>query len=676
MKKFALGLLVALVVLATNSIAQIHQDSVRGGQLQFVSFDKVRILPSDTVLVKIQWSFNPSFSPVFTQPGGLIGWNTDTLADTVAFTDTLHMSAPGTVFVRLLSIHGSTIDTSNFAPVVVDSIWQHPHISLGAVSAMSHGATQLYYANSAAGHQPATVYLYESAGDTSLTYPYLVDVFNVTDASSFTYTFSGYPVSYYSSYKFYIQNPVGFDSSAKGWFQTLPGYSAPYVASVDSSYSSYDSVFVRNPVVTNGLATTVVTRYGTSMSALNDSIVQTLSASTSGSIVWSRIGSLLPSTTYYVKTYARNSVGRDSSGLYSITTGVLPIAFAMHIDTMHILSAASERIHVRFSVPSGTTAQGSVLVADSADLGYSYPVSAPTLVTVSASGTTFVDFDCTGLTYGHTYRVTVYGWDDTSMISPSAGVLFHLIAASPVITSFNSTSTTVSMGGATTLHWSTIQCDSLYIGGGIGVVSGMDSISTGPLYSTTTFTLYGVNAVGTVATANLTIVVNPIDTSTGIHDFYSTRSSIASADTTQIVWNTSGFDSTWIDNGIGLVSDSGSLVVGPLYVNTTYTLTGMKHDGTTIVRSITVSIDESTKVVDIEKQNHVSVFPNPATDVVTITTTDFAVGDFVTLTDVSGKILFNKKVIAKQTSISLDSVGSGTYIVMYNNKYVTKLLKQ
>ena len=88
-----------------------------------VSYGKVRILPSDTVIVKLQWSFNPSFSPVFTQPGGLIGWNTDTvLADTVAFTDTLHFSSPGTIFSRLLSIHGSTIDTSNFAPVVIYSV--------------------------------------------------------------------------------------------------------------------------------------------------------------------------------------------------------------------------------------------------------------------------------------------------------------------------------------------------------------------------------------------------------------------------------------------------------------------------------------------------------------------------------------------------------------------------
>ena len=643
-----------------------------------VSYGKVRILPSDTVIVKLQWSFNPSFSPVFTQPGGLIGWNTDTvLADTVAFTDTLHFSSPGTIFSRLLSIHGSTIDTSNFAPVVIDSVWQHPHISLGAVTAMSHGATQLYYANSAAGHHPATVYLYESAGDTSLMYPYLVDVFNVTDASSFTYTFSGYPVSYYSSYKFYIQNPVGFDSSAKGWFQTLPAYSAAWISMVDSSASAFDSVFTRNQIVTNGLSTTVVIHYGTTLGALNDSIVQVLSPSTSVIPFWNRIGGLAPATTYYVQTCVRNSVGGMCSGVYSVTTGVMPIAFAMHIDTMQIVSATCERMHVRFSVPAGTTAQGSVLVGDSSDIGYSYPISAPALVTISTGGTTFVDFDCTGLVYGHTYRVTTYGWDDTTLINYSAGVVFHFSAPPPVIASFIASFDTVMAGSLDTLSWVTSGTDSLVISG-IGVVAGPSgSITTSALFGTTTYVLSAFNAGGVMTTVSVTVVVVTPDTTVGIHDFWSARSTIVLNDTTTLAWNTSGLDSLWIDNGIGSVSSAiGQWIIGPLSASTSYTLSGMKHDGTTIVRTISITVVDNTAVIQMEKEKTISVFPNPATDVVTITTTDFAVGDFVTLTDVSGKILCNKKVIAKQTSISLDSVGSGVCIVMYNNTYVAKLLKQ
>jgi len=85
-------------------------------------------------------------------------------------------------------------------------------------------------------------------------------------------------------------------------------------------------------------------------------------------------------------------------------------------------------------------------------------------------------------------------------------------AAAPVISSFTASSTSVTVGGSTTLSWSVTGATSLSINQGIGVVTGTTTKLVTPT-ATTTYTLTATNSSGSVtatATVNVNTVVPPV----------------------------------------------------------------------------------------------------------------------------------------------------------------------
>jgi hypothetical protein len=191
----------------------------------------------------------------------------------------------------------------------------------------------------------------------------------------------------------------------------------------------------------------------------------------------------------------------------------------------------------------------------------------------------------------------------TRSIAPSATTVYTLTASSsagsvtattqvivsgtpvstglPVINSFVASPSSISLGGSAGLSWNVSNATSASINQGVGNVGSTGSTVVSPL-STTTFTLTASNAAGSI-TATALVLVSGIPPSTGlpvINYFTATPQVISGGSgSTFLRWNVSNATSVSIDNGIGPVSSSGTMLI-TLSSSTNLTLTGYNSYGT------------------------------------------------------------------------------------------------
>ena len=602
-----------------NDSLRVVQDTAYGGQLKIKAHGIFTIPPHDSVRTRLQWSFNPTFASgpsTFLQPTSMLVYsNTDSVAVNINYLDSLPVSATGTVFVRLIAYGRWYNDTSFFAPVVVDSTWQHPHISFGSTTATSDGGIQVTHVNSASGHHSAHVDVYVSPGDTNLTYPYLVDGFDITNYGDINYVFTGYPHNYYFSYKFVITNPLGSDTTIKKWCRTLPSSGSAWISDADSTSAGVDSIYVQNQVVTNGLTTTVVYHYGITPSGLSDSVTQIIAGVAGLSNVGMSIGGLLPSTTYYVHACARNSTGGTCSSVITLTTGATPVVFNVLIDTNYFLSAGTQRIHVLSAVPAGETAQVSVLVADSSDVSWAFPIYAPALVTVG-EGASFLDFDVSGLASGHAYRVKAYGFSSSSvMINPTGGTIFRFENPVPNVT-FTTTDSVV-RGSIISLNWTSSNC--VWKGfAGIGpVMADTGHINVMVPYSQT-FTFSGAGVLGDTVSVSRNVVA--IDTAT-ISYLYKSRDTVWVGQRDSIYYGSAHGITRWM-NGNPVMFDSGLFITAPIThtMNDTFVVYGWRGQMVKNIVTI-VAVDTPPHPSVTISANHTSI-PYGSNDTISWTSTN------------------------------------------------------
>jgi hypothetical protein len=507
MKKVLLGL-IALAGVVGQAMATIKKDTAYGGQLVIGIKGTVIVQPHDTVTVKQRYGFTPVFTVSFIDPVGKTFANATAVPDTVTFTDSMAVSAAGSYFTDLISygMHGN--DTSSFAPVVVTDIWVIPTEMYGMKTPASHGGVQYYTYNT--GHSPAKMYVFVSPGDTNLAFPYLVDTFTLNGTGTNSYIFSGYPSSYYFSYKFMLVNPIDTADPGKQWILTSSSGGAAFTGDVDSSWATTDSAYLRTQVLTNGLTTTVTDYYGLYGGSFTDSVTQTIIGSSGTTPVWGKIGGLKVSTKYQFKRKVTNSSGGNTSAVFTFTTGAIPAVFSIKVDTVYCISGSSQRMRLKVNVPAGMTAQVSTLWADSSDVDYSVPIYSPLLVSVVA-GVTFLDFDCPSLTKGNSYHATPYGFPSVgSWVNPGdTNAHFTFTVPPAVINAFTASSPTITSGSSDTLAWSTTAAVSVSITGGTltGAKSLSGSVTTGKLYATTTYTLTAKGIDGTTTSASVTVTV-------------------------------------------------------------------------------------------------------------------------------------------------------------------------
>ena len=155
----------------------------------------------------------------------------------------------------------------------------------------------------------------------------------------------------------------------------------------------------------------------------------------------------------------------------------------------------------------------------------------------------------------------------------------------PVIGSFTASSTSITVGGSTTLRWTTTDATSTSIDQGVGsvtpVASGSKSVSPA---TTTKYTLTAGGVSGcTAATDAVTVKVKP-----RIDSFTADAATITEGQSTTLRWTTTNATSVSIPGTSGTLAVDGDTSISPT-TTTTYTLTASNADGSnTATKKVTV----------------------------------------------------------------------------------------
>lgn len=152
----------------------------------------------------------------------------------------------------------------------------------------------------------------------------------------------------------------------------------------------------------------------------------------------------------------------------------------------------------------------------------------------------------------------------------------------PVINYFAANPTSISLGSSVTLSWNVTNATTVTIDNGVGNIASSGSTIVLPV-ANTIYTLTASNASGSVTSSATVIVsgISPPPTPSGlpvINYFTASPPIISSGGFTTLSWNVSNATSVTIDNGIGSVAASGSMIVSPA-ASTNYTLTATNAYG-------------------------------------------------------------------------------------------------
>ncbi len=199
---------------------------------------------------------------------------------------------------------------------------------------------------------------------------------------------------------------------------------------------------------------------------------------------------------------------------------------------------------------------------------------------------------------------TQYTLTATSVNGTATSIATVSVKALPPTVKFSAAPTSIMPGNSATLTWSTTNATSVTIDHGIGTVAASGSTTVSPT-STTTYTLTATGSGGTVtATANVT-VQQIIPTAR----LSAAPSTITAGQTSTLTWSTTNATTVSINQGIGVVSASGSTVVSPTDT-TQYTLTATGTGGTATA-SATITVGRSgttnspiTHLIIVMMQNH------------------------------------------------------------------------
>ncbi|MES2221967.1 MAG: alkaline phosphatase family protein [Acidobacteriota bacterium] len=201
--------------------------------------------------------------------------------------------------------------------------------------------------------------------------------------------------------------------------------------------------------------------------------------------------------------------------------------------------------------------------------------------------------------YNHT---VVQEWDKCGH---STFTTINLNVAATPTASLTGTPASVFAGNPATLTWSTANATSVSIEPGIGTVQASGSTTVTPS-TTTQYVLTATGNSGT-ATANATVTVQsapPTATLTA------SPTSITGGNTATLSWSTTNATTVSINQGIGIVSATGSTTVSPTST-TQYVLTATSNSGASTSAASTVTVQTQgatnspiTHLIIVMMQNH------------------------------------------------------------------------
>ncbi len=184
--------------------------------------------------------------------------------------------------------------------------------------------------------------------------------------------------------------------------------------------------------------------------------------------------------------------------------------------------------------------------------------------------------------------------------------------------------------------------------------------------TTTSYSLNGTNSAGCISSnsAIATITVNPLPIISA-----STSNSIICGPPFQgnATLTASGANTyTWNPGGPGP-----GIVVNPS-VTTTYTLTGTDMNGCVDKIAITQSVSTCTGINSNERNERISIYPNPNNGTFTIQPEEEL---FITITDLTGRIIYSERLSGGRHVFSNTEIASGIYFLRANNKEASQIIK-
>jgi plastocyanin len=123
-------------------------------------------------------------------------------------------------------------------------------------------------------------------------------------------------------------------------------------------------------------------------------------------------------------------------------------------------------------------------------------------------------------------------------------------------------------------------------------------------------------------------------------------------------WNANG--NTALPGGFSLPLGGGQLLPAQLTVGTHYYVCG-PHADLGMKGVIIVSI--STGIEEIPGQTDLSLFPNPAVDLITVKASKHLLGTQYTLTDQYGRQMLTGKIESETFSINISQLNNGIYLL-------------
>jgi len=154
-------------------------------------------------------------------------------------------------------------------------------------------------------------------------------------------------------------------------------------------------------------------------------------------------------------------------------------------------------------------------------------------------------------------------------------------ATLPVINSFTASPSSISLGSPSTLSWNVSNATSVTIDNGVSAVGSSGSAVVLPAV-TTTFSLTASNAAGSTTATALVLVSGVPSGPTGppVINYFTASPPVISggSGSTLLRWNVSDATSVSIDNGIGPIPSSGTMLL-TLTATTNYTLTATNAYG-------------------------------------------------------------------------------------------------
>lgn len=182
---------------------------------------------------------------------------------------------------------------------------------------------------------------------------------------------------------------------------------------------------------------------------------------------------------------------------------------------------------------------------------------------------------------------TTYTLTLTNAVGASITKTVTVNVVPPATGSFSASATTITIGGSTTLSWTSANALTVRIDNQVGSVSPLaaGSVTVSPS-ATTTYTLHISNTAGTDTTFSITINVVPVVGGS----FSASSSTITTGSGTTLSWSGTGAVSASINNGIGSVSPSGgSRTVYP-NASTTYVLTLTNAAGSSSTYQVPITV--------------------------------------------------------------------------------------